>query len=58
MLVTAWEIFFAFCAENMAVTVIAVVSAVGFVTVGATLIVLNILRRRKQAKEVANKTQI
>ena len=55
---TAWEIFLAFCVENMAVTVIAVVSAVGFVTVGATLIVLNILRRRKQAKEVANKTQI
>ena len=55
---TAWEIFLAFCAENMAVTVIAVVSAVGFVTVGTTLIVLNILRRRKQAKEAANKTQI
>lgn len=57
MLVTAWEIFLAFCTENMAVTVIAVVSAVGFVTIGATLIVLNILRKRKQVKEAANKTQ-
>ena len=48
---TAIDIFLAFCLENIVVTVIAVVSAIGFVTLGITLIVLNIFNKKKLKKE-------
>lgn len=48
---TAMDIFLAFCLENIVVTVIAVASAIGFVAVGITLIVLNILNKKKNKKE-------
>ena len=48
---TALEIFLAFCSENMVVTVLAIVSVAGIVAVGTTLIVLNILNRKRKKKE-------
>lgn len=48
---TALQIFWAFCLENIVVTIIAIASIIGFVAVGITLIILNVLNKNKKKKE-------